>query len=110
MNTFASSLDIPITFTSSAIELKICAITAETEKYKSINKKKKKKHDEIVLLAKSKLSNIKVVICKALINSSISHDEFVEINNVPKKYDKMKEEIKKIKRNSSSLWKILVHL
>ena len=41
--------------TSSAIGLKICAITAGIKKYKSIIKEKKKKHDKMVLLAKSKL-------------------------------------------------------
>ena len=33
--------------------LKICEITAGIEKYKSMIKKKKKKHDNIVLLAKT---------------------------------------------------------
>ena len=46
---------IPIGIMSSAIGLKICAITAIIKKYKSIIKKKKKKHDKMVLLAKSKL-------------------------------------------------------
>ena len=40
-------------------------------------KKKKKKHDKIVLLATSKLDNTEDLISKALINSDISHDEFV---------------------------------
>ena len=46
------------------------------------------------MLAKTKLNSIEVVISKALIDSSISHDEFVLINNVVKEYDEMKEEIK----------------
>ena len=50
---FASLIGIPIGITSSAIELKICAITAEIKKYKSIIKTKKKKHDKIISLAKS---------------------------------------------------------
>ena len=48
--------------TSSARELKICAITAAIKKYKSIIKKKKKNQDRIVLLAKSKLSSIEDLI------------------------------------------------
>ena len=44
--------------------------------YKPINKKKKLKHDKIVLLAKSKLNSVEVLISKALIDSVISHDEF----------------------------------
>ena len=43
-------------FMKSAVELKICAITAGIKKYKSIVKKRKNKHDEIVLLPKTKLN------------------------------------------------------
>ena len=55
----------------------------------------KNKHDKIVLLAKSKLNSIEVLTSKALIDSNISHGEFVLINNVLQEYDGMKEEIKK---------------
>ena len=82
---------------NSAIELKISAIPAGIKKYKSIIKKKNKKHDKIVLLAKFKLNNIEVLISKAFIDSVISHDEFVLINNLQKEYDKMKEEVKNLK-------------
>ena len=58
-STFASLIGIPIAITSSAIGLKICAIARGMKKYKSIIKKKKKKHDKIVLLPKSKLIHIK---------------------------------------------------
>ena len=86
--------------TSSAIELKICVIAAGNKKYKSIIKKKKKKHDKTVLLAKSKLNAIEVLMSKALIDSIIIHDEFVLINSVLKECDKMKEEIKNSKTQS----------
>ena len=69
--------------TSFEIGLKLCAITAGIKKYKSIIKKKEKKHDKIVLLAKSKVNGI-VLISKALIDSNISHDAFILINNVLK--------------------------
>ena len=52
--TFVSLIHIPIGITSSAIELKICAPAARIKKYKSIIKKKKKKHDKILLSLKSK--------------------------------------------------------
>ena len=97
ISAFPSLLGIPIGITNSAIGLKICAITAGIKKFKSIIKKKKKRHEKIVLLAKSKLNNTKALIFKALIGSSISHDEFVLINNVLKNYDDMKEEIKNLK-------------
>ena len=66
-------------------------ITAGIKKYKSTRKKKKKNHDKIVLLAKSKLNSIEVLVSKALIDSVISYDEFVLINNVLKEYDEMKK-------------------
>ena len=106
ISTFASLLDIPIGITSSAIRLKICAMAAEIKRYKSIIKKKKQKHAKIVLLAKYKSNRIEVLISKALIDSNISHDQFVLINNVLKEYDDMKEEIK----NLISLSKFLVYL
>ena len=46
------------------------------------------------MLAKSKLNGPKILIYKALIESNISHDEFILVNNVLKEYDDMKEETK----------------
>ena len=48
ISAFPSLIGIPIEMTSSAIVLKICAITAGIKKYKSIIKKRKKKYDKIV--------------------------------------------------------------
>ena len=62
----------------------MCAIIVRNKKYNSINYKKKKKHDKIVLIARSKLNSIEVLIYKVLIDSNISHDELVFINNVLK--------------------------
>ena len=82
ISAFVSLLGIPIGITSSAIGLQICAIAAGIKKYRLIIKKNKKKHDKIVLLPKSKLNNIEVLISKDLIDSNISHDEFILINNM----------------------------
>ena len=77
ISAFVSLLGIPIGITNSAIGLKICAITVGIKKFKSIIKKKKKKHDKIVLLAKAKLNSMEPLISKTLIDSNISHDEFI---------------------------------
>ena len=74
ISAIASSVAIPIGITSFAIGLKFLRITAGIKKYKAIIKKKKKEHDKIVLLAKSKVNRIDVLISKTLINSVISHD------------------------------------
>ena len=49
------------------------------------------------MLAKSKLNSTKVLISKALIDSNVSHDKFVLINNVLKEYNEMEEAIKNLK-------------
>ena len=94
LSAFASLVCVPVGTTSSALRIKICAITAGIKKYNSIIKKKKKKHDKIVLLRKDKLNNIEVLISKASINSYISHDEFASVNNALRKYNEIKKEIK----------------
>ena len=97
ISAFSSLVGLPIGTASSAVALKICAITAGIKKYKSIIKKKRKKHDKIVLLVKTKLKTIQVLISRALIDSYISHDEFVSENNILKEYDYMKKAIKILK-------------
>ena len=105
ISAFASLFGIPIRITSSTIGLKIL-ITAGIKKCKSIIKKKKKRHDKILLLAKSKLNSVEVLISEALIDSSISHDDFILINNVQKEFNDMKEEIK----NSNGKWRIKLYM
>ena len=47
ISAFASLIGVAIGLISSADGVEICAITAEIKKYKSVFKKKKKKHDKI---------------------------------------------------------------
>ena len=95
ISAFASIVGIPIGLTSSAVGLKICEITAGIKNYRSIIKKNKNRNDKLVLLSKTKLNTIEFLITKALIDSYISHYKLVLVNNVLKKYDDMKKEIKK---------------
>ena len=46
-----------------------------------------------MLLGKDKLNTTEVLISKALMDSYISHDEFVSVNNVLREYIEMKEKI-----------------
>ena len=104
ISAIASLFGIFKEITSSAIGLKTCAIAAGVKKYKSLVKKKKKKRDKILLLAKPKLNNIKVLNSEALIDSTINDDEFVLINNVLKEIKNVNVKLR------ISLSKILVHL
>ena len=49
------------------------------------------------MLVKSKLNSVEVLISKALIDSKISHYEFVLINDMLTEYDHMKEAKKNLK-------------
>ena len=53
---------IPVGITSSAVGLEIGAIIAGIKKYMSIIKKKRKKQDKKVLLAKLKLNTIEILL------------------------------------------------
>ena len=79
---FSPLIRIPIGIKSSAMGLKICAITTGIKNCKLIFKKKKKKHVKTVLLVKSKWNSIEFWISKTFIDAIISHDEFVILNNV----------------------------
>ena len=59
-----------------------------------LSRKKRKKHDKIVLLGKAKFNAFPVLISNALTEWYISHGEFVSINTVLREYNKMKEKIK----------------
>ena len=48
-----------------------------------------------MLLGKDKLNTIEALISNSLINSYISHDEFISVHNELRKYNEIKEEIKK---------------
>ena len=65
ISAFASLVGIPGGITNYAVGFKICAITAGIKKYKLIIKKKRNKHDKIVLLEKAKLDTIEVLVSKA---------------------------------------------
>ena len=53
--------------------------TGIVNKLLNITRKKKKKHDKILMLAKSKRNSIEIIIFQALIDMDINHEEFVTI-------------------------------
>ena len=57
-------------------------------------KKKRKKLDEIVFSAKTKLNIIEVVISRNLMDSDIRHNKLISVNHVLTEYNDKKEAIK----------------
>ena len=70
--------------------------TGIIKKSLSITRKKKTKHDKILLLAKSKLDSIETLVSQALIDMEISHEEFNAIIREKQKYVRMKENMRSV--------------
>ena len=69
---------------------------------------KKKKHNQNVMLARSKLDSIESKISKALMDNEISHEDFETIINEEKKYQKLKESIRMMNSHRSDAEKKIV--
>ena len=74
---FTSIVGAPVGIASASFTLIFSLTTGIVKKLLSITRNKKKKHDKILMLAKSKLNSIETLIAQALID--ISHEEFVAI-------------------------------
>ena len=70
--------------------------TGIIKKLLSITRNKKKKYDEILILAKSKLDSIETLVSQALIDMEISHEEFNVIIREKGKYERMKENVRNV--------------
>ena len=57
----------------------------------NVTKKRKKKHNKIIALAKIKLNTIDTLLSSALNDSEISHEEFTNIINEANIYENIKE-------------------
>ena len=67
---------------------------------------KKKKHNKIVMFARSKLNSIENKISKALTDNEISHEDFETIINEEKKYRELKESIRMMNSHRSDAEKV----
>ena len=86
---FTSIVGVPVGIASASLTLFFSLTTGIVKKLLNITRNKKKKHDKILMLAKSKLNSIETLISQALIDMEISHEEFVTILNEKDRYEKM---------------------
>ena len=91
---FISIIGAPVVIASASFTLIFSLTTGIIRKLLNITRNKKKKHDEILILAKNKLNSIETLISWALIDMEISHEEFVTILNEKDKYEKMKDNLR----------------
>ena len=80
--------------------------TGVIQKLFKTRRNKKKKHNKIVMLARSKLNSIESKISEALINKEIIYDDFVVIINGEKKNQELKESIRMMNNQRSDVEKI----
>ena len=76
------------------------------KRFLQIIRNKKKKHNNIVMLARSKLISMESKISKALMDSEISHEDFETISNEEKKYRELKESIRMMNSHRSDAEKV----
>ena len=62
----------------------------------NITRKKKKKHNKIITLARSKLNIIENLISQALIDFEITHEEFSKIIYEKNNYEQIVDNIKSV--------------
>ena len=73
---FTSIIGAPVGIASASLTLFFSLTTGIIKKLLNITTTKKKKHDKILMLAKSKLISIETLVSQALIDIQISHEEF----------------------------------
>ena len=91
---FVTAIGIPVRMMSASCSLAFSVTTEIIKKLLKTTRNKKKKHNKIVMLARSKLNSIESKISEALINNEVSHEDFLIIINEEKKCWELKENIR----------------
>ena len=103
---FATVIGAPVAMMRASCGLAFSITTGFVKKLLKTTRNKKKKHNKIVMLARSKLNSIESKISEALINNEISHEDFMTIINEEKKYRELKESIRMMNNQRSDVEKI----
>ena len=103
---FATVIGAPVGMASASFSLAFSICTGIVKKLLKTTRSKKKKHNKIVMLARSKLNSIESKISEALINNEISHKDFVTIINEEKKHRELKENIRMMNSQRSDIKKV----
>ena len=94
---FSTVIGILIGITSASFSLVFSLCTGLVKKLLKATKNKKKKHNKIIMLARSKLNSIESKMSEALTNNQISHEDFITIINEERNYRELKESIRQMK-------------
>ena len=102
----ATVIGAPFGIMSAICSLAFLITTGFVKKFLKTIRTKKKKHNKIVMVARSKLNSIESKISEVLINNEISHEDFMTILNEEKKYRELKESIRMMNSQRSDVEKV----
>ena len=91
---FATVIGIPIEITSASLSFAFSLCTELVKKLLKATRNKKKKHNKIVMLARSKLNSIESKVSEALINNQINNEDLMTIIKEERNYRELKESIR----------------
>ena len=106
ITSFETAIGAPVGIMSASCSLAFSISTGFVKKLLKTIRNKNKKHNTIVMLARSKLNSIESKISEALINNEISHEDFMTILNEEKKYRELKKNIRMMNSQRSDVEKI----
>ena len=93
----AAIVGIPVGIAGASLTLIFTVTTGVVKKLLNITRKKNKKHNKIIALARSKLNTIETLISRALTDFDISHEEFSKIIYEKNNYEQIRDNIKSVK-------------
>ena len=99
---FTSIIGAPAGIASASFSLIFSLTTGIIKKLLKIARNKKKKHNIIFVLVRSKLNSIDKLVSQAFIDLEISHEEFKTIINEEENYRRLKEVIRMMKSDDES--------
>ena len=103
---FATVIEAPVGIASASFSLAFLICTGIVKKLLKTTRSKKKKHNKIIMLARSNSNSIESKIFEALKNNEISHEGFPIIINEKEKHRELKENIRMMNSQRSDIKKI----
>ena len=96
----------PVGIASASLRLALSLSTGFVKKLLKTTRDKKKKHNKIIMLARSKLNRIESKVSEGLIRNEISHEDFMIIINEEIIYRELKESIRMMNSQRSDAERI----
>ena len=93
----ATIIGIPVGIAGASLTLIFTVTTGVVKILLNITRKKRKKHNKIIALARSKLNIIETLISQVLIDFEINHEEFSKVIYEKNNYEQIRDNIRSVK-------------